>query len=190
MKNRFFFTSFLLLAIAGCTFHSSQLDTVRAILNPPKVAPENYWLLQLGESKIPLARLSDDENHSTFVNSDGINISYDGTEVTFVSSWPEGDSDIRISRDADVLTYQMAGENGGTIEARCSEWQMVDSLSLYSECQSISGPTWSFLNEIQVGASGRAVRLKYGIWPGLSPVELIWFPVSGESTLILPYISE
>jgi hypothetical protein len=181
----------ILLLLSGCTFHSNQLEAARSVLNPAEVLPENYWLLQLGDSKIPLIRVSgDDPAFSSFTNSEGVVINLNATDITYVGRWPEGDTDIRISRAENVVTHQIAGENGGTIEVRCTEWTMVDVSTWHSECQSISGPSWSYRNEIETGETGQATRLSYAIWPGLSPIDLIWFPVSGESTSILPYISQ
>lgn len=180
----------IIFLVGGCTFHSAQLEAARSMLNREEVLPEHWWLLQLGESKVPLLQVRSDPPYTTFVNSQGVYIVHNGYDITLVSHWIEGDVEIRISREADLLTYRLTGENGGTIETRCTEWTLVDSLNWHSECQSITGPSWSYRNELHMDEAGRGIRLRYALWPGLSPIDLIWFPVSGESTSILPNVSE
>lgn len=173
----------IFLGLSGCTFHSSQIQTVRSMLNPPEALPEHYWLLQLDENKIPLVAVVENPPFTSYVNAQGISINHNGRDITFVGGWPEMGAEIRIGRDGNVLTHTMS--DGSVLEVSCSEWTLVTPLVWQLDCQSNSGLSWNYRNEVHIDDSGRITYMHYALWPGLSPVDLTWFPVSGEGTEIL-----
>lgn len=183
MNKLFLLAGFVFLTLTGCTFHSSQLDAARAAFDQPEVLPEHYWLLELRGEKILLVAVVETPPRTSYVNPQGISINHDGRDITFVSEWPESNEEVRISREGNILTYILSGEE--VISVRCSEWTLVTQLRWQLDCRSIDGPAWSFENEVEINEEGRIVHMHYALWPGLSPIDLIWFPASGENISIL-----
>lgn len=186
MLNRFLLFPFLFPVLSGCTFHSSQLDAVRSIFSPPEVLPEHYWLLAFNEEVVPLVAVVNNPPNTSFVNADGISINHNGRDITFVGGWPEAETEIRISRVDHKLVHALS--DGSSIEVSCSEWVLVTSQNWQLDCRSLGDLTWSYRNEVRIDEAGRIVSLHYAIWPGLSPIDLTWFPNSGEDQSVLPDI--
>lgn len=171
------------LILVSCTFHSSQLEIARAILNPPEALPEHFWILQLRDEKFPLVAVVETPPITSFVNADGVSIIHDGKDITFVGGWPDSRGEIRISRTGDRLIHRLA--DGSSIEVLCSEWTLVTPLEWQMDCQSASDLDWSYQNKANIDESGRITSLYHALWPGLPAVDLVWYPVSGEDPSIL-----
>lgn len=171
------------LFLAGCTFHSSQLETVRAILSPPEALPEHFWIMQLQGEKLPLVAVVETPPVTSFVNAAGVSINHDGKDITFVGGWPDSRGEIRISRTGDQLIHRLA--DGSTIEVLCSDWALVTPQEWQMDCQATSDLEWRYQNKVNIDENGRITSLYYALWPGLPAVDLTWYPVSGEDPSIL-----
>lgn len=169
--------------LAGCTFSSSQLDTVTSVFQRPEILPEHYWILELQGQKIPLVAVVENPPFTSYVNAEGISINHDGRDITSVYGWPEDLPEVRIVREGNMLTHRL--RDGLSVVVHCSEWVLVEPMQWQLKCQSETGLRWAYTNEVKVNESGRITRLHYSLWPGLSPIDLVWFPVSGESVSLL-----
>ncbi len=164
------------LLMVGCTFRSSQLDAMLNLLNREEISTEHLWLLQLPNAE-PMRLLVVAEQHPevTFfaVDSD-LQINFNGWNVTLAQAWPERDTTVALSIEDNIVTHQL--EDNSEITTRCSAWNEVRSGNLEQECASQDGPSWRYTNRIDLDSQGRITHLSFGLWPGLSQLELNWLP--------------
>ncbi len=181
LLHRLIFALGCLGVLAGCTFHSTQLEFVRSLFAKPEILPDQFWVLRLPDQSIPLVAYSSAELHTSFAR-DGLSLNFYTLELQTALGWPEAGSDIWVMHDGNRATHRLDGEQ---ITVECADWAYLESEQMmYTDCAATEVFDWTYRKEIQL-RGGRIVRMHYGLWPGLSPIELIWFPVSGENPSLL-----
>lgn len=160
----------LAAALAGCTFQSNQLDSLRELVTPaPDVPPEARWVLTWQDREWPLISVVT-ETQTFFVWEDSYALFVKGWNLSQGMGLIAG-ATIRIEPQGDELLYFV---NDRLFERhKCQPWQDItpqaDTHTFQLNCTS---PRGDYTNEMQLDSQGMVVRVKYFLHPQYPPLIL------------------
>ena len=142
------------LVLTSCTFHSSQLNTLRGLLSFKEPAQAQYlWRAQFGRTDVGVVAL-DREGLIVFAGSQGDAIAFDGWMIRSVVGLGLT-STLIINSDGQERLYQ---EGLGAAQVHsCSDWAYHNAplAKWVQQCES----EFYYKNEITLDDVGRIVKI-------------------------------
>ena len=144
-----FVIAWIMLGTAGCTFQSSQLDTLRALISPSDRGQEYAWIAQLGNAPRGVVVMKQGDLF-IFANTEGDAIGFDGWIVRSVVGFGLVEPLVVRAGETDRL-YSTKRE---TAAHPCSPW-MRQANNWVQQCKA----DFSYQNRITLDQQGRIIEI-------------------------------
>ena len=143
--------------LAGCTFHSNQISTLRSMFNQPEQA-NVQWRARYGNKVVPVVAI----NHEPFVvfaNNDGVAIAFDGWHVRSVVGFGLSNPLAITFQDNDPrFSGGTTGLGQGPVH-RCEPWFFTESAGGGQWLQRCSAEFY-YQNAVALDGDGRIIRIE------------------------------
>ena len=152
MTYRFIIAACVAGLFSGCTFQSSQLNTVRALFDrPPKSDFE--WVARYGARTQPVIAVNQ-EPFIVFANNQETAIAFDGWRIRSIAGFGLK-SPIKIAYRQDDPIFQVGGK---TRRHRCSEWRF-SKMPTGGEWHQTCEADFYYQNSVALDTEGRIIRI-------------------------------
>lgn len=156
-----------LLMLTGCTFHSTQLESIVRLVSPTVDTMKDYrWVLELDGNAYSVYAVASDPG-VIFTNERGLYLTFDGWSFRTLGGFGK-DAINGLNEVIDYDTIRVIRNRYDSLELRCAAWShSVDANGTQSgyqqECSTETGEI--FRNSIQLSAQGAITEIEQVVTP-------------------------